>query len=668
MAADTTDFIAIREEVIPLPPSDPEGYRHVLLLGTTGAGKTTLVRQLIGTERFPSTSTAKTTIHDTEIVLDDGRWRAVVTFVPSREVRGALGDCVVAAALEASKDADNAVVLDLLLTHVDQRFRFNYVLGNGPPVDPGDFDFDLGDEEDKTLGLVYDTPSAKDLSQIDISHTNEVLARVIERLRTLAVRLSKQIRQELGPQEDDDERVIEEIVHDEMDRSLRETEDFAEIVNDLMREVEMRFNLLPSEQLRRTDSGWPISWTGEWPHDPPGRQQFLEAVSRFSSNHASLFGCLLTPLVNGVRVAGQFLPSWIAASSKHPKLVLFDGEGLGHAPTTSSSVSTSVSSRIQASDAVVLVDNATQPMQAAPITVMRELVTTGNASKLVLAFTHFDDVKGPNLPNRRARAKHVLASADHVLASLSGDLGSSSERVLRLRIEKARFFLAGLDGPLSDKTPEGKMTIKQLRGLIHAIDSVMERPEPVDARPVYDRLDLTCAIQTASEAFHEDWRVRLGLAKGLKEHWTRIKALNRRLAEDWGDEYKHLRPVADLARELREKIHLFLQRPQQWEGQPSDEQAQAKCDQLADNISERILKLATRRIRTEPSSQWKRAYLERGSGSTLRRARIIGDEIFSGGAHTLNTTMSLDIGEFLADVVGEVENAFREVGAKFATD
>ncbi len=41
----------------------------MLLLGTTGAGKTTLVRQFLGTdpatERFPSTSTAKTTVADT---------------------------------------------------------------------------------------------------------------------------------------------------------------------------------------------------------------------------------------------------------------------------------------------------------------------------------------------------------------------------------------------------------------------------------------------------------------------------------------------------------------------------------------------------------------------------------------------------------------------------
>src|SRR5438093_116370 len=62
---------ATRERYIPLPTLE-DGYRRVLLLGTTGAGKTTVVRQLLGshpvTDRFPSTSTAKTTIADTELI------------------------------------------------------------------------------------------------------------------------------------------------------------------------------------------------------------------------------------------------------------------------------------------------------------------------------------------------------------------------------------------------------------------------------------------------------------------------------------------------------------------------------------------------------------------------------------------------------------------------
>src|SRR5207247_7653566 len=71
-----------REEVIELPK---EGFSIVQLTGSVGAGKTTLVRQLIGTdplkERFPATSNARTTIFDTEIICAPGEFNAVVSLL-----------------------------------------------------------------------------------------------------------------------------------------------------------------------------------------------------------------------------------------------------------------------------------------------------------------------------------------------------------------------------------------------------------------------------------------------------------------------------------------------------------------------------------------------------------------------------------------------------------
>jgi hypothetical protein len=56
-----TDTRALRQSLLPLP-GRADGYSRVLLVGTTGAGKTSLVRQLIGTDpdedRFPSSSLA----------------------------------------------------------------------------------------------------------------------------------------------------------------------------------------------------------------------------------------------------------------------------------------------------------------------------------------------------------------------------------------------------------------------------------------------------------------------------------------------------------------------------------------------------------------------------------------------------------------------------------
>ena len=119
MIPEQVNFAQVRERAIPLPNHEHDGYRQVLLLGTTGAGKTTLVRQLIGTnpgtERFPSTSTARTTVHDIEIILDDGPWRAIVTFMSSDELREYLNECISAAVLAASRGERADQVLRRLL-------------------------------------------------------------------------------------------------------------------------------------------------------------------------------------------------------------------------------------------------------------------------------------------------------------------------------------------------------------------------------------------------------------------------------------------------------------------------------------------------------------------------------------------------------------------------
>ena len=674
MIPEEFDFRGLRDKGISLPPRDPNGYRHVLLLGTTGAGKTTLLRQLIGTdpteERFPSTSTSKTTIADTEIILDEGPWRAVVTFASSDEVREYLNECISAAVRVVVRDADkatDAIVLRALLNHVNQRFRFSYVLGNGPKSEKSVADFDDEDENENGVG-----PKDAELfpdeerGAVDLSATDELLASSVRRLRELAERLRGRLHAELdlSAEEEDDKLALDELLEEELDALLRDDEAFHEIADALMDEIEKRFDLLPPGTVTRNRQGWPLTWKGEWPVDE--RREFIRSVSRFSSNYAPWYGRLLTPLVNGVRVAGPFSPKW--KDGRLPELVLFDGEGLGHTPKSSSSVSTGVSRLIEVVDAVVLVDNATQPMQAAPLAAMRELVATGNGRKLILAFTHFDEVKGDNLPSTNEKAQHVLASAENVLAAFGEVLGPYAERILRRRLEAARFFLENLQEPLSEGTGAGRRTIRQLLKLLAAIDQVVEKPQPTEARPVYDRMNLVLAVRSAAEAFQEAWRPLLGLESKpgfAKEHWTRVKALNRRLAAMGKDEYDTLRPVADLRQELRDRIYVFIQSPLQWEGpEPTEEERQTKYDALADKLSGRLLALSTRRVWRERIKDWQRAYQESGRGSTFVRARIIGNDIYEPAAPVPDVMPTPDRNRFLKEVVGEVEGAAEEVGAR----
>jgi hypothetical protein len=97
--------LQLRDKLLPLPSRD-DGYARVLLMGVPGAGKTTLVRQLIGThprsERFPSTSVNRTTTFPTEVVLRDGAYEGVVTFMSEHETRFEIEESLSAAFIEAN--------------------------------------------------------------------------------------------------------------------------------------------------------------------------------------------------------------------------------------------------------------------------------------------------------------------------------------------------------------------------------------------------------------------------------------------------------------------------------------------------------------------------------------------------------------------------------------
>jgi len=461
MEPENFDHGAIRDEVIPLPSSKDSVYRRALLLGTTGAGKTTLLRQLIGThpetERFPSTSTAKTTVHDTEIVLADGPYRAVVTFFPIDEVREHLNECISEAVLAAHRGSSDRDVLRKLLMHVNQRFRFNYILGNGAKLPLEDDE----DDEDPDLDSAEFPQDG-----IDMDATTALLDRCVSELRQIAARHRDDLGNFLEVQDETDQRVVDELFEGELESRLREDEACHRVADQLLDEIEKRFELLASGDLRKTKQGWPLSWSWE----STDRESFIRTISRFSSNHAPMFGRLLTPLVNGVRVCGPFKPSWREGSGI-PSLVLMDGEGLGHTPKSAAAISTSLTRRIEAADAVVLVDSSTIPMQAAPVAAMRDLISSGSSQKLLLVFTHFDLVKGPNLQNNADRQDHVLASAENVLKAIGEELGPFAERALNDRLKSSRFFVGEIDQVLkpSDKKSQ-KRTVSQLESLLSAID------------------------------------------------------------------------------------------------------------------------------------------------------------------------------------------------------
>lgn len=652
----TTDAWMLRNEIIPIPTTE-EGYARARFLGTTGAGKTTLVRQIIGTnpatERFPSTSTAKTTVCDIEIVLAPGPFKAVVTFFPREQVRMLIEECALAAATTSVFEADKlAGSASRLLEHSEQRFRLSYILGGVKETAE-----ELSDEEDASS-----TPVADELPEVTEAERQAMSDQIIDyvsRIEAIAHETELHTEKELEVNLKEMEKKELDAFQELFEHELRQREGFHSLVDEILDRVEERFAALAPNGFRRDRSDWPLLWEFE----TGDRTEFIRTVNRFSSNYAPNFGKLLTPLVQGIRVRGPFQPDWYRDGEC--KLVLMDGEGLGHTPDSSASISTNITQRLNDVDAVVLVDSAEQPMQAGPQALLRTLAASGHENKLIVCFTHFDGVKGDNLQNVSAKKQHVYKSLQNAIGSVREVLGRSAENALSRTVADRVFFVSNIQEPIK---ATAQMTLDELRRIIKAIQATIIPPPPAKVRPIYDVANLILCIPQAMAAFRDPWRGKLRLPSRSNvspEHWTRIKALSRRFAEQGTYEYDTLRPVADFILRLSEHIIVFLASPLRWQpGDATEEMKRQVVDAMARRVFSDLHELGARRLFHERVKEWAAAYAHRGTGSTYERAQDI-DGIYDVAAPIPGKAASENASKLVTAIMTTVKDSVGKSGGEF---
>lgn len=664
MEAGKTSSAALRETKIPLPTKE-DGYARVLLSGTTGAGKTTLLRHIIGsdhtTDRFPSTSTAKTTTADIEIVTADSPFDAVVTFMPEHEVRAHIDECLEEACLSAIQNRLDEKIAGALLSHREQRFRLFYPLGSwseesAKSADDFSFDDEAPDADD------IDEQEA--VTAAEISRNRERLTEYVTRVKQLSETVGKETANALGSLKDIDDPEDRATWLEIFGEALYDHDEFSRLSLDIKDDVEDRFKLIQAGVFEAGPTGWPALWS----LSEDSRDEFLKQVRWFSSNHHKQFGRLLTPLVDGMRVRGPFKPT-VEELHVAPKLVLLDGEGVGHSAKLASSISTRVTRRFADADVILIVDNAEQPMQPAPLELLRTIGNSGHADKLAIAFTHFDLVKGQNFGNNfQLKREHVMDSVRNAIGALKQSIGAPVATALEEQIESNAFFLGGLNREITN-IPSGFRA--QLRNLLAIMQEAAAPATPVEAAPIYSAEGLEIALRDAVEGFQAPWRGRLGLRyhDGIaKEHWTRVKALTRRFANAWSNEYDTLRPVADLVARLQENISRWLDSPMDWTRLPeSDDERTAALSAIRKSVFIRLHDLAESRLADAHRPDWRGAFDVAGRGSSYRRAEEI-ERIYEEAAPVISSAMSEPARSFLHSLHRLVRDAVNDAGGQFRQD
>lgn len=407
--------------------------RTVLLIGTTGSGKTTVLRQLLGTnpvtEKFPATSPNKTTVATTTVRLRRNTpYSARVRFHDEAYVCSLLRDNVRRAVALAVSGRSQAEVARALLDHPQQGFRLTQL------IDSRQLSRDDGSSEDYRF-----------------------LRDCVDALRGVCGPSSPSRMAILR----DVEMSFPSLVDSRPSVSARIVESF---VGELMTYVRHKIAVV-------SRGGWSgvrgfpaeCSWSG---HD---RNLFMERLRPFASNEVARFGSLLTPLVSGIDVAGPFYPDWFPFSQWRP-LQLVDTQGLGHTAESATQVPLALRRWLRTAEAVVLVDNAKQPVQASAAVVMEEMARAGLTDKVHYAFTHMDQICGDNLDDDAfEQRRHVYASLRQTIASLRPTIGTDAAKALEARCRTHTFYLGNCHAPLDPLLEDHLVTRDELRRLLASL-------------------------------------------------------------------------------------------------------------------------------------------------------------------------------------------------------
>jgi hypothetical protein len=606
MTPDPVDYLALRERTMPLPPrSDKKRLiPHVLLAGPTGAGKSRLTQHLLGTTlwNFPMRGAGRTTVADTETIVDDVDFAAVVTFYAENEIRETIKENILEACAFAHRNKDDkAKIVSKLLVDSDKRFRFNFTLGNwtqGAEAESEDFEFEDEEEEDSDLEAEAGAP-APSWAKLD-----SCVAQIV----SMAESAFETARRELQPAGEQDEPVIEEYWLQYIDQ-----DQFDALAEEILEELEKRLCAATRQ------ASWPVLHRIA---DTKDEAEFFRRLRPFYQNNRKFFGTLVTPLVQGIRVRGRFVPPpW--ASKNAPKWVLLDGQGIGHEQGEATKINRTLppelARKFSSADLICLVNRAVPAMTGDAPVLLEHLIVRGHQERLALIFTHFENVAAPDLDWAGRKAK-VLEGVSNAIQSIAS-LPKAQRVILERTVESKTYFLGRLEQPEIKQ----KSTQAELKRICDHFKRRAGEPEIPRFRPLYNEYQIANVLRREIESYRQDWSE----AELASYHWKIMEALTNWIGHAYSDGYpkRNLYPGQDLSQRLVAAISVELESPTDWEpyNPESAEEESRILNAVRSKVGDRVDAYCREVLVRDPRTGfWLPAYENiSGPGTKVRRARTV---------------------------------------------
>ncbi|MFM5584442.1 hypothetical protein ACET8Y_17235 [Aeromonas veronii] len=348
--------------VSPAPLDLPKLY----FLGDTGAGKTTIIRKLLGTEesKFPTTRQKRTTVAPTEYVIHNGTgFDLTVVLKPLSEIEGYVDEILKDAIGKFYKDRAKDKIVKNIRQTSDQKFRLYYLL-------PAEFSSEIALRIEKLLPALEDGVGSY---------------------------------QKDFPDDQDETSIFVEFVLSDLGSS------YVDIRNTVVAEIQR----LTAASCNGTTLGteWRL-----YKYESESKELFIKKCKDLLSSEIDS----ISPVIEYARVRGNLKAPWLR---ENVEAIVIDGEGIGHDTKEAGQLDSRHYDYFYDSDAILLIEESKKPFVAGGKSALKSIYQRGYGDKLFLLFTKLDEVEPYDAddPTDEDRIEDVRDGLANVLASLRAD-------------------------------------------------------------------------------------------------------------------------------------------------------------------------------------------------------------------------------------------------------